>query len=33
MVVTAPELDIVYLEQRATAEDVLEKLREMLEQR
>jgi excisionase family DNA binding protein len=33
MVVTAPELDLVYLEQRATAEDVLEKVREMLEQR
>ena len=33
MVVTAPELDVAYLEQRAEAEDVLEKLREMLDQR
>jgi excisionase family DNA binding protein len=33
MVVTAPELDLAYLEQRATAEDVLDKLREMLEER
>lgn len=33
MVVTAPELDLVYLEQRAKTEGVLGKLREMLEQR
>lgn len=33
MVVTAPELDLAYLEERSSAEDVLEKLLEMLEQR